>query len=464
MRGFKATLRRSWPVLIAYALFSMWGVGCLLASLFLSDAKISSAEGLAALGGILAATAVGHVLGNLLGLAGFRLGPIVLLFFGAFIGVGAIGIGLGPIALFLLCGLFAALGGYLGIASRLDVVACWYPLAFAIGGAVTWMNHHGALATFRSGSKHALWDGFSIACLTGAVFFMLVFLATRNALGLTVWQEVGRPLGGADGDSDSQVVVARPGRGSFGVLFVFTLVVIGATALVSPYLFRTRDADGQDGSGQSDGQGQAKQGDGHDQSDQSGQGNGQGKGKRRRGQGGSGSGDGEADEGPDGEGASQAAREAADLALKIFLWLLIAAIILLLLFLVLLPPIRRAFLLRHLEKPLWPVAPTSRVMNLWRRALAALRVLEIEPEPGEPPIGFARRARGELAQVGFAAPGLEDAAAIVEKVDYAGRGLGSEDEQTMRAAVEAFLAAVTPRTPLRKRFFAGWAAAPEVES
>lgn len=468
MRGFGATLRRSWPVLIAYALFSIWGVGCLMASLFLTSANLFTAGGFAALGGILVATVVGHVLGNLLGLAGFRLGPIVAIFIAGFIVVGASTAVLGTIALFLLVGIFAALGGYLGIASRLDVVAAWYPLAFAVGGAVSWMNHH-RLQAFKEGTKYALWDGFSIACLTGAVFLMLVFLATRNALGLTVWQEVGRPLSGGD-EQSATTSVARPGRGSFLVLFLFTLIVIGATALVSPYLFRTGDSEGKDGGGQGEAKDGQKQQDGKQQSQK--QTKRRGGGRGGRGGSGSGGGDGEADDGDtgggaggaDGEAAAQAAREAADLAMKIFLWLLIAAILLLLLFLVLLPPIRRAFLLRHLEKPLWPVAPTSRVMNLWRRAIVALEVLEIAPEPGEPPIGFARRAEQELGRFGCPAPGLREAASIIEKVDYAGRGLGSDDEQTMRGAIEAFLGAVTPRTPFKRRLFAGWGAAPEVES
>ena len=249
--SFAATLRRAWPVLLSYGVFSVWGAGCLVASLALTSGGFGvSAGDMGAMVGLLVATAVGHVAGNMLGLLRLRLMVVVVVFVGLFIGASVLGVALGPVAVFLIFGVLAALGGYLGVASRLDVVAAWYPLSFAVGGAIIWVNRHGALATFESGQKHAIWDGFTMVCLSGAVFLMLVFLATRNSLALTVWQEVGRPQVGTDGGDP--VTVARPGRGSLLVLFVFTAIVLGATALLSPYLFRTREAEGGDASGQGD--------------------------------------------------------------------------------------------------------------------------------------------------------------------------------------------------------------------
>ncbi|MBX3193459.1 MAG: hypothetical protein KF819_41135, partial [Labilithrix sp.] len=260
MSGFRATLRRSWPVLVSYGVFSVWGVMCLVMSLVLTRGGFGVSPGdLGVLAGVFAATLAGHIGGNLLGLSGLRLMPVVVLFFALFIGATVSGVALGAIALFLVIAVFSALGGYLGVASRLDVVAAWYPLSFCIGGAIVWMNRHGAVETFHGGSKHAVWDGFTMICLTGGVFLMLVFLATRHSLGLTVWQEVARPRGLAV--QDDTVAVARPGRGSFAVLFVFTLAVLGATALISPYLFRTREPHGEhDGSGGSSSGGSSGQG------------------------------------------------------------------------------------------------------------------------------------------------------------------------------------------------------------
>lgn len=507
MSALGTTLRRSWPVLVSYGLFSMWGVACFVLSLVLTNGGFGvDPEDISVLAGVLGATFVGHILGNVLGLVGLRMLPVVVLFVIASTLAGLSGAVIGPVALFLFVGLFAALGGYLGIASRLDVVAAWFPLSFSVGAAMIWMNHHGALGKFQSGAKHAVWDGFSITCLSGGIFLMLVFLAMRNALGLTVWQEVARPRGPVV--AEPSVSVARPGRGSLFVLFAFTLVVLGVTALVSPYLFRTVESKGGDGQGQSsssdgkeskedkegngkDGQqgqgkqGQGKQGQGEgehgaDEKDgqghekaagKSGQGKKSGKGKKQ-GSGGEGNEGGEQDSSdddplgkPDTDHAGEAAGEALGFGLTLFMWLLLAVLALLVLLLIAFPPLRRAFLLRHLERPLWPVAPTARVMNLWRRALALLAVVDIVPSAGETPRDFARRAEREIGTtLGCDARGLSEAAAIVERVDYAGRGLGADDEQTMRTAVMAFVGAVNPRIALGKKLAAAWVRTPEVES
>jgi hypothetical protein len=450
--SFRAAVKRSWAVLVAYAVFSIWGLGCLFTSLALTNVGLfGSASGVGALVGIVVATAVGHVVGNVLGLFGFRLAPIVMLFSALFFASLMSGFLAGAIGAFAMIGLVAMLGGYLGVASRLDVVASWYPLSFAIGGAILWMNTHQAAATFHGGEKHAVWDPFTIVCLAGTVFLMLAFLATRSSLGLTVWQEVGRPAG------SSPVTVARPGRGSIVVLLLFTVFVLGATAMVAPYLFRTAEGDqnGEQAKGEDNGTGQkpSKK---------------KKKKKKRKGYGGGGQGgesdggadDSEDDDEEDDSGVGEAAAEALALALKIFLGILAAALLLLVLWGGVLPPFRRRFLVRHLERPRWPVPPTARVKNLWRRALVPLDVIGIAPEPGETPRDFARRAEAELS---LSATGLAEVADIVERVDYAGRGLGSGDEETARRAVERFLAAVEPKLPWRKKLAALWSYTPEVD-
>jgi hypothetical protein len=323
-----------------------------------------------------------------------------------------------------------------------------------------------------------VWDGFSIACVAGGVFFMLVFLATRNALGLTVWQEIAQRGSASPAERTS---VARPGRGSLIALFVVTLGVLALTVLVSPYLFRTTEKSGEHGKNsdksaeQKKHAGEGNDTDGHER-------HGRAKGRHRVKRAAHGSGDGASDAGsessesaedesddpidpPDMDEAEQAAREALELGLRLFMWLLLAVLGLLALVLVLLPPLRRALLIRHLERPLWPVAPTARVMNLWRRALATLAVIDIEPSAGETPRDFARRVEVVLGTtLGSDARGLAEAAAIVEKIDYAGRGLGATDEQEMRSAVTAFVATVTPHIRFGKKVAAAWMRTPEVES
>lgn len=477
--SLKATMRRTWPVLVSYAIFSIWGICCFVGSLVMTSGGLGLNPGdWGILGGILGAVAVGHVLGNVLGLAGFRFFPISVIFTAGIIAASISAAALGPFAAFLIIGVIAAWGGYLGIASRLDVIASWYPLTFCVGGAIHWMNAHRAVATFNSGAKYALWDAFTIVCLAGGVFWMLLFLATRNSLGLTVWQEVARPKA-ADA---SDVAVARPGRGSILVLMAFTIVALGTTALVSPYLFRTVDNkdDKQEAKEQSQGDGdgsdyKGKQAKGKGKSTaKNGDGTTKSKGGRKgRGKGGHGSGHGDQkddggeapDDDPDSEGAGESAMEAAGLAIKVLAYLLAFALILLFLYLAVWPPIRRAFLMRHLEKPLWPVAPTSRVMNHWRRALNILAVAGIEPSPGETASDFAKRATWEVKQqLHCDAPGLEEAGAIVEKIAYAGRGLGQADEQAVKDATTRFIDTIRPHIKLRRRFAASWGRAPEVES
>lgn len=477
----KTTMKRTWPVLLAYALFSMWGAFCLMASIILTGGA-SNPKDMFELVGVFIALGVGHLIGNAIGLVGFRLVPITIIMFSLFFGAIFAGAALGPFVIYFILAAFAAYGGYLGIGSRLDVVAAWYPLTLSVGAAITWMNHHHAIATFESGAKHQLWDAFTIVCLGGGVFWMLVFLATRNALGLTVWQEVARPKN-VNVEQDD-IAVARPGRGSFIVLLAFTIVILGATALVSPYLFRT--AQGKDGGGQQqddDGQGEQQhegQGEGKDgkfagkkthgqgrtdgkPSQQEGQGQGKGKGKGK-GQGQGDQGD-QGDDQPDPEHAQQAAEDAAKLAFKIVAWLIGLAALLLFLYLVVMPPIRRAFLMRHLEKPLWPVPPTSRVMNHWRRALAVLAVVGIEPSAGETATDFAKRATNEVKeQLECDAPGLGEAAQVVEKIAYAGRGLGAADEAIMNTEITRFVTAVKPRIKVTRRFASAWGRPPEVES
>lgn len=454
--SIRTTLRRTWPVLLSYGVFSAWGLGCFVISIFLSTAGLSSAgpEAMLILVGILVAAAVGHVIGNVLGLAGLRLAPVLVLFGLLFAGAAVAGAVAGELAAFVFVGVLAAIGGYLGIASRLDVVASWYPLSFAVGAAVFWMNMHGKVAEFSSGEKHAVWDWFSLLCVSGSAFLMLVFLATRQSLGLTVWQEVGRRR--RQDAAAPDVAVARPGRGSLLVLLLFTVAVIGGTALISPYLFRTHAAEGKDGSSETE-QEQKKQ----TKKKQTGRGerearNGEGQGEGEE--------EGEGSMKPDTDGAKRAAAEAMTGALQLLAWLLAMVIALLLLLLFLGPPLRRRFLLRHLERPLWPVPPTSRVMNLWRRALAALAVVDVVPTPGESPRDFAARAEREAGEhLGADAALLKDAAAVVENIDYAGRGLGAEDETKMRDMVMRLVHSVEPRMTLKKKLAASWGRAPEVE-
>ncbi|MBK6692720.1 MAG: DUF4129 domain-containing protein [Myxococcales bacterium] len=550
--SFKNTLRATWPVLASYGAFTGWGLLCFVASVMLAGKLGLNPGDVAALIGIVGASLTGHIVGNVLGLLRLRLAVVVTLFVALMFAATFATVTLGPLGAYLFIGFVGLLGGYLGVASRLDVVAAWFPLTLAVGAAIYWMNTQGKTATFFRGQKYALWDPFTIVCLAGAVFLMLVFLATRNALALAAWQDTS---GRADPERGTRASAARPGRGSIVVLFIFSLVLLGVTAALSPYLFRSRPAekgeqgkhntrdgdkqgdkgnkgkgkgskgkgqqgqgqqgngqqgqgqqgngqqgqgqqgDGQQGQGQQgDGQqGQGQQGDGQQGQGQQGdgqqgqgqQGDGQqGQGQQGDGQQGQGQqGDGQQGQGQQGDGqqgqgqggdddsdkpsASQAGQQAQQALLSgfnIMMWFLLFALAMLILGLIGFPPLRRRTLLRHLETPVWPVAPTERVTNLWRRAIEALAEAEIIAESGETPQDFARRATREVEErFNIRAEGLVYAATLLEKVDYAGRGLGPGDEDAMRRAVMTFVNQLTPYVPFGKKVAAAWGRAPEVE-
>ena len=71
--SFRASLRRAWPVLLAYGIFALWGMTCFVMSLALTSGGFGISPGNAGVVlGLLVATVVGHVGGNLLGLVELR--------------------------------------------------------------------------------------------------------------------------------------------------------------------------------------------------------------------------------------------------------------------------------------------------------------------------------------------------------------------------------------------------------
>lgn len=121
-------------------------------------------------------------------------------------------------------------------------------------------------------------------------------------------------------------------------------------------------------------------------------------------------------------------------------------------------PLKRAVLLRHLERPLWHTPPTRRVENLWLRALIALEDLGFAPSATETPQQTAERARATFAErYGEVPAGVDAAASIIERVEYAGRGLSVDEEAKMRAAVTALLAWAGRHLGATKKLALGWA-------
>jgi hypothetical protein len=78
-------------------------------------------------------------------------------------------------------------------------------------------------------------------------------------------------------------------------------------------------------------------------------------------------------------------------------------------------PLRRALVLRHLRRPLWPETIEQRVSNLWQLALVGLRDAGFVARAGEQPEELARRVRVD---------GVGACASVLERARH---GLGIDD-------------------------------------
>jgi hypothetical protein len=95
-------------------------------------------------------------------------------------------------------------------------------------------------------------------------------------------------------------------------------------------------------------------------------------------------------------------------------------------------PLRRALLLRHLDRPLWSETVDQRVSNLWQLLLIGLRDAGWVVAPGEQPGELARR-------VGVA--GVETCAAVLDRARHGVRVDAGDLAAMEKAAVEAYRAA-----------------------
>jgi hypothetical protein len=242
MSAVKHALRRSWRALLAYLVFTAWGLGCMVVSVLLilgehAFSAVTEMNVLIAVAGIVVAGLLGHLAGNMLGLLRLRVWVMGVLALAFFIGATLSSAALGPFAGFLVVAGIAAAGGFLAVGSS-EIFASWVPLTYAVGAAVLWMNTHGKVSVWLTGAKFAVWDAITFGFLSGAVVLFLVFLLQRHALALTLWQDAARPGGTRDD------LHARAGKGSVGCLVALCGVVLVATAILSPFLFRTERVEG----------------------------------------------------------------------------------------------------------------------------------------------------------------------------------------------------------------------------
>jgi hypothetical protein len=425
-------LKRSAPALIAHWVMTLYGVGCfILTILLIGKTAISGTPVLYFLMSFAVGVVFWQGVGNLLGLLRVRLGLLAL----AWGGIIALSAYMAPaipmFGLFFIIGAFAFPAGALALRGRAELFGSWPPLAYAIWGAVLWMNFHGKVKVWKTGAKFAVWDGYTVAILSGAVLLFLVFLVFRQALALTWWQEEGEPLKlrGARGVAKKP---ARPGFAGMGCVVLMAVALAAATALLAPFLFRTAPADGDGGKDKPE---QVEE---------------------------------EPDErdvdpmnpdlpNPNVDAMVKVIEKVVKVGGAVAKELLPKLILLLLFYIVAARPLRRLLLVRHLEKPLWKLSPTRRIQNLWIRSLIALDDLGVKPRGDETPEDVAERANAEfIKRFGEEMPGLEESASIYQSVEFAGRGIQPHEAQGMAIMVGKLSRWASERLSLGEKLKAGY--------
>ncbi len=359
-------------------------------------------------------TMLGTVVGQLM--AFLRVRTWVALLFGMVCWGLAFGLGLatsvvlGVLAVYVFLFLFmlpvAMTGGLWSLETHRATWSIWLPMVYTSATAITWAEKTGMDENWFAGNKWAVWDVASLGVFGTTVILTLVYLVTRETHRLALWKRgPTAPLQ----PTLQEAGATRPRITPFGFAAIggLTLVVALTTAIISPYLWRTGPQDGN-GDGQQQQDPPPDEGQGEDAEP--------------------------SEDGPMmkaikemGEKMVQAAKEAGGSVCS----LLALAILAVLGMLVAGPPLRRLFVVRHLQDPFWTVPATTRIEMGWQLVEIAMADAGVPVRHGEDAAGLARRARPTLQELSpVQVHGLEDAAEVIDRVRF-GLGVGPKDVATM---------------------------------
>lgn len=387
------------------------------ASILITDSF--NAENLLILGGLGVVTAAGVITGQVL--AFMRVRSWILMLFGTFCWVmffvflASTAAGTGGFGVLIALAFFvfpvALTGGLWSLETHRALWSTWLPFLFSTAAVLIWSQARGSDAEWFAGNKWAIWDIASTGVLGVTIVLVLIYLITRETHRLALWRRgPTAPLAA----SVKEVGATRP---RLTILSSALLVFIGvmltiATAVVSPYLWRSGPGDGNGDGGEPIEQPQ------------------------------------EPKEQPEPEPAEdsellkrigEAMKEMAEKAVEagkqsggavcISLTTLLLAILGLMIGY---RPVKRLLVVRHLKEPFWAVSPTRRIDQGWRLVEIALGDAGVHPHPGEDAAGLARRAGPVLAQLSpVEVHGLEDAAEVADRVRF-GLGVGADDLDVMQ--------------------------------
>ncbi len=315
------------------------------------------------------------------------------------------------IFLFLFMLPIAMTGGLWSLETHRATWSIWLPMVYTSGAAIMWAEKTGLDENWFNGDKWAIWDFASLAVFGTTVVLTLIYLVTRETHRLALWKRGPtapmQPTLKESGATRPRITVL-----GFASIAILTVVVTLATAIISPYLWRTGPADGKN-NGDSQHQQQDPQPQDGDPQPQDGDPSG---------------------DGPFMKAVQQMAEKgvkAAQQAGGSICSLLALAILAVLGILIAGPPLRRLFVVRHLQDPFWHVSNTTRIEMGWQLVEIALADAGVAVKHGEDAAGLARRATPVLQELSpVQVHGLEDAAEVIDRVRF-GLGVGPKDVATM---------------------------------
>lgn len=327
--------------------------------------------------------------------------------FGLGLATGAVAGALGVyVFLFLFILPIAMTGGLWSLETHRATWSIWLPMVYTSGTAIMWAEKTGLDENWFAGNKWAVWDLASLGVFGTTVILTLLYLVTRETHRLALWKRgPTAPLA----PTIQETGATRPRITPLGLITLGALTVVVAltTAIVSPYLWRTgpRDGDGDNG-----GEPTEEPAPPEDVPYEPGE------------------------DGPVMKAMKEMAEkmvEAAKQSGGSVCSLLALAILAVLGLLVAGPPLRRLFVVRHLQDPFWRVSNTTRIEMGWQLVEIAMADAGVPVKHGEDAAGLARRAKPALQELSpVQVHGLEDAAEVIDRVRF-GLGVGPKDVATM---------------------------------
>jgi hypothetical protein len=412
------TIKEAAVPVLAYVVCVVFAFAAFSGAVLVSDGM--DGGGLVILGALALSTFVGVAIGQLL--AFLRIRTWIVMLFGAFCWIASIGFGVAlasaigdagaivALVLFLLP--IALTGGLWSLETHRALWSTWLPLLYTTAAVLVWSEARGNDSAWFAGDKWAIWDVATILVLGGSVVLLLFYLVARETHRLALWRRgPTAPLA----PSRQETGAARPRLTVLSVVLLLGMAgaLTIATAVVSPYLWRTGpgDRDGNDGGGDPQEQQDPPPADGDPQPAE------------------------------DNEFLERMGKAIQQMAEKMeqageqgggaVCSMLTLAFLALIGFLLGYRPLKRLFLLRHLKDPFWQVPATTRIEQGWRLVEIALGDAGVHPRPGEDAAGLARRAAPVLKRLSpVEVHGLDDAAEVADRVRF-GLGVAPEDLEVM---------------------------------